>query len=365
MTHHSDAAERFDTGNLRGFAQALLSRAGLPRDRARDVAEVLVEGDLLGHDTHGLNLLAGYLGEIERGAMQCSGDIETLSERTSIAAWDGHRLPGPWLVRQALRWAVPRAREHGAATVTIRHSHHIGCLAAYLIEAASEGLLTLVSCSDPAAATVAPFGGTRALFSPNPVAVGIPSREGPVLIDISASVTTNGMSARLRQAGVQGEHEWWLDAEGRPTRDPEVLWASPPGSILPLGGTQAGHKGYGLALMIEALTACLAGHGRADAPRGWGATVWLQLYDPSCFAGQEAFLRQSDWIVSACRDARPADPRRPVRLPGQRALALRDEQLKRGVALHAAIMPQLVPWALKLGIDLPPVLAFPAGSASR
>ncbi|MGH6754945.1 MAG: Ldh family oxidoreductase, partial [Bradyrhizobium sp.] len=214
---------------------------------ARDVAEILVEGDLLRHDTHGLSLLSGYLGELKRGGMKRSGEVHTLAERAAVATWDGERLPGPWLVRRALRWARPRAREQGAATVVIRRSHHVGCLAAYLIDAASEGLLTLVSCSDPSSATVAPFGGIKALFSPNPLAMGIPARSGPVMIDISASVTTNGMSARLKQAGLRGDHDWWLDAGGKPGNDPAVLWASPPGSILPLGGTETGHKGYGLA----------------------------------------------------------------------------------------------------------------------
>lgn len=345
--------DTYDAAALRAFAQALLCNAGLPPDRARDVADVLVEGDLLGHDTHGLALLPGYLKELESGGMNADGDRRIVSERTTVAAWDGCRTAGPWLVRQALRWASPRAREHGSATVVIRRSHHIGCLAAYLVDTAASGLFTLISCSDPSTATVAPFGGTQPYLSPNPIAAGIPAGDEAVLVDISASLTTNGMSARLRQAGLRGQHPWWLDAQGRPGNDPAVLATSPPGSILPLGGMEAGHKGYGLALLIEALTAALAGHGRADAPEGWGATVWVQVYDPSCFGGADAFSHQMQEVVKACRANMPADPQRPVRLPGERALALREVQRRQGVALHAGIMSPLLPWAGKLRVGVP------------
>ncbi|HQD85060.1 MAG TPA: Ldh family oxidoreductase, partial [Quisquiliibacterium sp.] len=265
----------------------------------------------------------------------------------------GSELFGPWLVRRAIDWARPRAQMHGAATIVIRRSHHIACLAAYLEPLARAGLVAVLYSSDPAVASVAPFGGTQAVFTPNPLAVGIPTSGDPVLIDISASVTTNGMSGRLKNAGRQGEHAWWLDALGQPTRDPAVLFAQPPGTILPLGGLDAGHKGYGLALMIEALTGGLAGYGRADLVEGWGATVHLQLYDPAAFAGAAPFTWQTDWIVDACHRSAPRVHDRPVRLPGERGLALKRAQLRDGVALQAGILPGLAPLAERLGVALP------------
>ena len=348
-----DGGARHDAGRLDAWARRLLGAAGLDDALAHDVAAVLVEGDLLGHDTHGLALLPGYLGELERGAMARTGEPRTLAQRSAVAAWDGGRLPGPALVRRALAWAAPRAREHGTATVSIRRSHHVACLAAYLEAPARDGFLVEILSSDPAVASVAPFGGTRAVFTPNPVAIGMPTSGDPVLVDVSASVTTNGMSARLSAAGARGAHRWWLDAEGVPTDDPAVLGARPPGTILPLGGLDAGHKGYGLALAVEALTGGLAGHGRADPPEGWGATVCVRLTDPSAFCGREAFERQLDHLVAACRASPARDPAAPVRLPGERALARKREQLRDGVALHPSILPALEPWARRLGVPAP------------
>ncbi|MFM1989005.1 MAG: hypothetical protein RJA99_1962 [Pseudomonadota bacterium] len=347
------ASPRHDAGALVAFAHALLRGAGLDDGLARDVAEVLVEGDLLGHDTHGLALLAGYLGELERGTMAKSGDPAVIAARSAVATWDGRRLPGPALVRRAIDWAAPRAREHGSATVAIRRSHHIACLAAYLEAPVRSGLMVEVYSSDPAVASVAPFGGTQAVFTPNPVAVGFPTSGDPVLIDISASITTNGMSNRLKAAGRRGAHPWWLDAAGRPSDDPAVLFTQPPGTILPLGGLDAGHKGYGLALTIEAMTGGLSGHGRADPAEGWGATVCVRVTDPEAFAGLAAFDRQTDWIANACRTSAPRDPANPVRLPGERALARKRVQRAEGVALHPSILPALAPWASELGVTPP------------
>jgi LDH2 family malate/lactate/ureidoglycolate dehydrogenase len=147
------------------------------------------------------------------------------------------------------------------------------------------------------------------------------------------------------------------DAQGNPTRDPAVLFNEPKGTLLPLGGLEAGHKGFALALLIEALTAGLAGHGRADPAEGWGASVFVQVLDPAAFGGTGAFATQMDWLVRACHDATPRPNGPPVRLPGERALRSYREQIANGVALYPAIMPALEPWARKLGVAPSPPLA--------
>jgi L-lactate dehydrogenase len=351
-----DDAPRYAAQVLLDWARSLLMRAGVAEPIAGDVAEVLLEGDLLGHDTHGLALLAPYLAEIERGAMRRDGEYAIVSERPAVATWDGRRLPGPWLTRRATDAAIERALTYGTGTVVVRRSHHIGCLAAYPRRATDRGLVLLLACSDPNAASVAPFGGTRAFVTPNPIAFGFPTAGDPVLIDVSASVTTNGMSARLHRQGRRFEHRWLLDARGEPTDDPAVLFAETPGTILPLGGLDAGHKGYGLALMIEALTAGLAGFGRADPKEGWGATVFVQALDPAAFGGASDFVRQAEWLREACRSNPPRPSVDRVRLPGERGLARRREQLATGVALHPDILPALAPWADKFGVALPSAL---------
>ena len=345
-------ATRHTADTLIRYAQSLLQHAGLDQDKAADVAAILVEGDLLGHDTHGLALLAGYLGELDKGSMGKTGSYATVQARGAAETWDGQRLPGPWLVLRAMEAATAMAREHGTGTVVIRRSHHIACLAAYLRRATEQGLVMELICSDPNSASVAPFGGTRAVFTPNPLAIGFPTGGEPVLVDVSASLTTNGMTARLHRQGRRLEHAWLLDANGAETDDPSVLFASPPGTLQPLGGMQAGHKGYGLALWVEALTGGLAGHGRADPKEGWGASVYLQIIDPQAFAGADAFARQMQHIADACRDNPPRADGPPVRLPGTNGLRKRTAQLREGIALHPDILPALRPWGERYGVAL-------------
>lgn len=344
---------RHDAKKLAEFAAALLERRGLAARPARIVAEVLVEGDLLGHTTHGLHLLPGYLQELESGAMRCDGAPITIADTGAAIVWDGQRLPGPFLVREAQLLAEARARAHGTGTVVIRRSHHIACLAAYLERPARAGLMTILMSSDPAAASVAPFGGSMKLYTPDPIAASWPAGLDQVIIDVSMSTTTNGLTGRLAAEGRMLEHPWIIDAEGRPTRDPKALSANPPGTILPLGGLDAGHKGYALALMVEALTAALGGFGRADPPEGWGASVFLQVIDPELFAGRQAFVRETAWLVDAARATPPLPGSGAVRVPGERGLALKREQLERGIELYPAILPALRPWAEKLGVPFP------------
>jgi L-lactate dehydrogenase len=347
---------RYRAAELVSFATALLRAAGLPADKAADVAAILVEGDAMGHTTHGLALLAPYLAELGSGAMTKDGEPEVLNDMPAAVTWDGRRLPGPWLVLKAMALAAERAKHSGTGTVVIRRSHHIACLAAYLKRATDSGLLMVLTCSDPNAASVAPHGGLDPVFTPNPVSAGIPAPGGPILVDISTSATTNGLTNRLHKEGGRLPAQWVIDGNGRPSDDPAVLFSEPKGTILPLGGIDSGHKGYGLSLLVEALTGGLAGHGRADAREGWGATVFVQVLDPAGFAGSEAFLRQTGTVARQCHDARPAQPGVPVRVPGERGLALAREQQEAGIALYPSIMPMLEPWSHKLGVALPPVV---------
>ena len=336
---------------LRTFGTGLFRAAGLDGDKPEVSAEVLVDADIMGHTTHGLALAPRYLQEIESGSMTKSGAPEVVSDRGAAVCWDGKRLPGVWLVSNAMDLAVDRAAKYGTVTVAIGNSHHIGCLAAYLPRATEKGYLAIVSSSDPSQRTVAPFGGRQPLFTPNPVAMGIPTDGDPILVDTSASITTNNMGARMVREKRRFPGEWVLDAEGTPTDDPAALTAG--GTILPAGGLDHGHKGYGWALIAEALTQGLSGFGRADNPKGWGACAFVQVMDPEAFGGREAFVRQTAWLARACRENAPRPGVERVRVPGENAMARRRAALGGGVEMYPGIIDALKPYAEKLGVALP------------
>jgi L-lactate dehydrogenase len=348
-----DDASRYAAADLIEFAAALLQRAGLAEDRARVVADILVEADLMGHTTHGLQLLAAYLRELETGMMAFEDEPEVIADHGAAFTWDGRYLPGPWLVVQAMETAFERIQAYPVVSVSIRRSHHIACLAAYPKRATDRGLFVLLTCSDPNVQGVAPFGGLRPLYTPNPLAAGIPTQGDPVIVDISMSTTTMGLVSRLNQQGKRLPYPWILDNQGNASDDPADMYTDPPGSILPLGGLDAGHKGFALGILVEALTSALAGHGRADQPGRWGASVFLQLIDPAAFGGLDAFTHETQWFADAARSnpTRPGDL--PVRLPGSRALRLRAEQVENGITLYPTILPGLAGWLEKLGVSMP------------
>ncbi len=344
---------RIAASDLVAFATALLSRAGLDSDKATTVAEVLVEGDLLGHTTHGLALLPAYLADVEKGSMRKTGEPRVVADFPASVTWDGGRLPGPWLVRRALDLAVGRAQTNGLCSIAIRRSHHIGCLAAYLQRVTEQGMMVILTCSDPNVCSVAPHGGRREVFTPNPLAAAWPTAGEPVILDVSMSITTNGLTKRLHTEGRRFPGAWALTAAGEPTDDPGALYAKPPGTLLPMGGLDHGHKGYAFALLVETLTGGLAGHGRADPGEGWGATVYLQVMNPACFGGAEEFRRQTEHIAATCRATPPRAGFERVRLPGESGLWRRAEQLAQGVELHPSILPALQVWSEKLNVSLP------------
>lgn len=350
------SAPRYDASRLHDYAFGLLSAAGMPGDKAEAVADILIDGDLLGHTTHGLQLLPSYLREVESGAMNVEGQPHVVHETPATLTWDGRRLPGPWLVLEAMKKGAAMARRVGTGTVVIRSSHHIACLAAFHKRATEQGLMMILASSDANSASVAPYGGLDPVFTPNPISVGIPTSREPIVTDISTSATTNGLTNRLHQQGGRLPAPWVIDGHGRPTDDPSVLFQEPKGTILPLGGLDSGHKGYGLSLTVEALTGGLAGFGRADPKQGWGATVFLQILDPAAFAGTQAFVRQTDKLVELCHASRPAQPGRPVRLPGEKGFALAHEQQEKGIVLHPGIMEALQPWGEKLKVAAPAAL---------
>lgn len=347
---------KFHAAALQQFGESLLVASGLAEDRARDVAEVLLEGDLLGHTTHGFVLLPPYLKALREDSMEKHGDPLVVADHGSSLTWDGRYLPGPWLVRRAINTSQERLARHPVVTVVVRRSHHIACLQAYLKPITDAGLFVLLSCSDPNSRTVAPHGGVSPRYSPNPLAVGIPTHGNPILIDISTSSTSNALCQRLAAAGERLPGPWLVDREGHPTDDPKVLFERRGGAILPLGGADLGYKGFALGILVEALTSALGGHGRADDVSRWGASVFLQVINPEHFGGRAAFLHETSFFAQFCAETPVPPGKPPVRLPGQAALARRAEQLAHGVTLHPSILPAIAPWAETLGVKLPPAL---------
>ena len=345
--------ERYDASELIDFATGIFQKAGMEKEMALVTAETLVGGDLMGYTTHGLNLLPAYIVEIEKGDMKTSGSPVLVKDTGTTIAWDGEYLPGPWLVHEAIDLAIERISEYPVVTISIGKAHHIGCLSTYPERATDKNLMMLLACSDPRNKTVAPFGGIDPVYSPDPLAVGIPTVNRPIVFDTSMSSTANGVVIQKHKMGERLPGKWLQKNNGEITDDPGEAMKTPAATVMPLGGVDLGFKGFALGILIEALTSGLAGHGRADQPERWGSSVFLQVIDPAGLGGREAFLRETSYFAGECLASSPVDVEKPVRLPGSRAFQLREKQLTEGVWLHPAFVPDLKRAAEKYKVAFP------------
>lgn len=343
-----------DRDPLIGFAADLLAAAGMEADKAAVTAEVLVEGDMIGHATHGLQLMHWYVEQLGDGSLNGKGSHEVVADKGSAFVWDGRLLPGAWLLTRALDQACERVRDHGIVAAAIRNCHHTCALSAYMRKVTDRGLIVQISASNPAAARVAPYGGTRPVLTPNPIAMGFPTSGDPFLIDVSTSIATTTMTQLLAKRGEKYPEAWGLTAAGEPTDDPREI-TERGGSMMPLGGALKGHKGYGLALMVDLLGQGLSGKGRANTAAGpLAQSAFLQVIDPAFFAGLDAFTEQSDWTADACHSNPPAPwTRGPVRIPGDSAAQKRRKALAEGVPVADADWQRIVRHADRLGVPLP------------
>lgn len=344
---------RYDYSDLFEFASDLAQKAGLPPDRAKTQAEILLEADLMGHTTHGLNLLPGFLKDLETGAMAKTGEPIVVSDKLSAVLWDGNKLPGTWLVSRAIAEARDRIKKVPTVSFVIRRSGHIAALSSYLRQATDHDLIIMLLTTNPMMRTVVPAGGIEPMLAPNPLAFGYPTDGDPVLIDISTSAVANGWVRRWTKEGKRLPDKWIQDSNGNLTDDPAALFGPPPGALLPLGGLELGHKGFALGLIVEALTGSLSGVGHTGKPSDAGNLVYLFIIDPSAFAGSAEFKRDSALLAKACRASKPRKGVKAVRMPGDGALARRQAQLTAGVELYPTIMPDLQSWAVKLGVSPP------------
>ncbi|MGE8498787.1 MAG: Ldh family oxidoreductase [Pseudomonas sp.] len=339
---------------LERFIEQLFLDAQVSPDVASVVSRVLVEGDLLGHHTHGVKLAQGYLKDLRNGhAKGNATSLQIVKQSPAAVLYDADYLLGPYCVEQALDFTAQAARTFGIGVATIRRSHHIACLAAYLQRYTDQGLMPLVLTSDPAVASVAPHGGLDPVYTPNPLGIGIPTGDKPILIDVSMSTITNGLVNKTHQAGGQLEHAALIGQDGQPTRDTAAYFTTPPGAILPLGSLEFGHKGFALGTMVEALTAGLGGFGRKDGVKQWGAAVTVLTFDPEFFGGDEAFKAEMDHFVAACLNSRPRVPENPVRMPGHAGISRRQKAFDQGLALPDDVLASLRNAASEAGCGYP------------
>ncbi|MEJ5198922.1 MAG: adenylosuccinate synthetase, partial [Anaerolineae bacterium] len=243
----------FSASQLTAVGVRLLEAVGVPSPTAELVSRSLVEGNLMGHDSHGVIRLVQYVRAIERGQIVPRAEIEIVRETATTALLDAHWAFGQVAARRAMEIAIAKAKQYSLGAVGLRNSAHIGRLGEYALMAVEHGMIGFLTCNS--SLLTAPYGGVDRVFGTNPFAFAFPRSGTPFLMDFAASVVAEGKLRVAMAKGVPIPEGWILDKERKPTTNPADFYDG--GVLLPLGG----HKGYGLLMVADLLGGALTGLG--------------------------------------------------------------------------------------------------------
>jgi uncharacterized oxidoreductase len=345
----------FPAETLLAFAHSLFTAAGVPADEADRVARSLVDANLCGHDSHGVIRVVQYVKAIHDGVFRPGAAFTVEKETPAVLVADGGWGLGQVQAHRLLERLVPKARQCGLAAGTLRQCGHIGRLGEYAEAAAARRLALIATVNGHGhARPVAPPGGTDARIGTNPLCLGVPTSGEPVFLDIGTSVCAEGKVRVLFNKGQRAPEGWLLDAAGRPTTDPGVLYREPRGTILPLGGPQA-YKGFGIGLLLDMFAGGLSGapcSTPGKPPLGANAVLFVVL-DVEQFAGAEHFLAEVSGLAEAVRGCPRAEGVQEVLLPGDPERKQRRQRQAAGIPLDDGTWGQLAALAGKLGVAVP------------
>jgi L-2-hydroxycarboxylate dehydrogenase (NAD+) len=343
---------RVSAGSLRVFLVDALRACGLAEAAAATAAGAMLEADLTGADTHGIFRLAGYVGQIERGAINAKATVSVIERSPATALIDGDRGMGHVVMTHAAKLAVELARAAGIGWVGARRSNHAGAGAIYAAIPLEHGMVGIYAAAS-SVNHMAPWGGSEALLGTNPIAVAIPAEEeAPVVLDIATSIASNGVIRTHALNGKPLPAGWVQDRRsGAPITDAR---AAGEGTYLPIGD----YKGSGLSLIIGLLAGALNGaaFGReipdfAAPSRGELNVGQLVIaLDVARFMSPDLFKAQIDRHIRDLASSRPLPGVEAVHVPGQGRLARRREREKNGIPLDAALFAQVDDLARSLGI---------------
>jgi hydroxycarboxylate dehydrogenase B len=293
---------------------------GSTSENAAVVADHLVTSDLAGVRSHGFIRLPQYVDEILKGETDPVARPLRMPGGTGRTELDAARSFGQVAGVEAAELAEAAAKATGLGLVTVHEAGHTGRIGAYAEQLAERGCLAVVVCSGARMGhRVAPFGGREARLATNPIAFGIPSSSDPIVGDFSTAVAPEGVIRVMRNLGVPAPEGTLLSPDGVPTTDPAVLYEDPPGTILPLGGMQLGHRGFGLGLLVEAFATLLARDETDDRDRKGSNLAVLAVSVDADFASR------TDRLIEYVRGAKPIEPAVPVMVPGEREYRRRRE----------------------------------------
>ena len=337
----------------RRFCEEAFGTTPMPAGDAETIADTLVESDLRGVYSHGIQILPRYIRGLRNG-INPTPRIETVVDAGSLALLDGDCGMGHVVSTKAMQMAIDKAGEHGIAAVGVRNSNHQGALAYYGMMAASQDMIGI--CTTNAPPVMAPWGGVTETLGNNPICYAIPAGKGyPVLLDMAVSTVARN---KIRVAAARGQKmppSWGLDRAGQPTDDPQKALD---GLIAPM----AEAKGFGLGVVFETLTAVLSGGllakevstaviSSTDTLYPTRVSHYFQAIDVSRLVPIDQFKARVDQLAEYVHESELAKGVDAVYMPGEIEFLTKEKRLKEGIPVYSAVLSTLDRLAEEVDIE--------------
>lgn len=331
---------------LRGVTAAIFRATGAPADLALQVAEVLVDNHMAGHDSHGILRIPEYVRSVQAGEIDPTARPRILEESATSALVSGNWAFGQITGNFAADLAIEKAKRERVVVLSVVQAGHTGRLAAFTERAARRGVVMFMAIGTVNKPTTAPYGGSAPVLGTNPIAFSIPNPAGPpVTLDFATSAIAAGKIKAAKARHEQLPSGAILDKEGRPTTDPQAFFEG--GFLLPFGG----HKGYALAVIAELLSGPLAG---ADAYPGVTSRsgIFVFAMDAAVFRPQADYARALSRTLGRIKAVPPGPGFDEVLLPGEPEARARAKRERDGISIPEETWKAVCAVGAELGVDV-------------
>ena len=317
----------------RSYITGVLQEKGASAHAAGVVAGALVYADARGTSSHGINMLDAYLERVEQGGIDPVAEPEVVREDAATVVLDAKNGFGQVGAQVLLERLLEKMRGTSVACGSVRHLNHCGALAYYTEQAAEKGYVAMLFVN--ANPTVAPFGGMEAVLGTNPLSIAVPAGDAPIVLDMASSTVAKGKIYHAAKTGQKIDPSWALDSDGNPTDDPNR-------AVNGVLTAMAGPKGYGIALVVEALAGVMSGSGVAgevsslhkNPSQGMNAGAFMVLVDPCAFLGEEEYRERMERLVSMVKSSKP-QPGHSIFMPGEIERGKLERARAEGIAYDA------------------------------
>ena len=343
----------FSAAALTDLIRRMCVAGGSSPGEATEVAEQLVTANLCGHDSHGIGMMPAYVRALYDGKLRPNVEPEVVSQRGAYLLIDGRYGYGQTVAKRAIELGIGKAKEMGIAVVALRNAHHIGRVGAWGEMCAAAGFVSIHYVNVTSSHLVAPFGGSDARLSTNPYVTAFPATPNnpPVILDMATSKVAMGKVRVAYNKGVEVDSETLIDAQGRETRDPAVMFEEPKGALMAAGL----HKGYGLALACELMAGAFTGGGTNLPARHALPTIVNNMLtiilDPAMFGARDAFEKEIDDFTAWVKASPPAPGVKAVQVPGDPERTSKADRLAHGIPVDDQTWQEMLEAAARVGLN--------------